>query len=556
MGMYLRRIARRRKDGSQVAYFQLARKVRDERGRVRDDIVYHFGRADQLAEDQLRRLVRSISRVLSPVEQTQLTAQLEGAGADLAVEHSAAFGGAYLLDALWRRLGIDTALREAFAGRAVAGEVERLIFAMVANRALAPRSKLAVERWVGRKAAIPGLAEASAHRLYRAMDELVAHGEAVQRAVFESTASLLNLEVDLLLVDTTSVYFEVEEADDTDGLRRFGHSKDHREDRPQIVIALAVTRGGLPVRCWTVPGNTADAAMVERVQRDLAGWRLNRVVWVMDRGMAGETQRAALQRGGGHAILGEKLRSGQADVEAALKRPGRFRKIADDLEAKEITLARGSQKRRFVLVRNPAEAERDRAQRAAILDALEAELQRQPAGAEGHGRRACGLFAHPVYGRYLRQDARGRPVIDKAKVAAEARLDGKYLLSTTDPSLAVADVVLGFKQLAEVERAFRTLKSHLELRPIHHYRPHRIEAHVLLCWLALLLVRVVETETGQTWRRVREAMEDMALVTLSGKDGRLQAVSQPTHEQRNILNTLNIPPPKPLRKAVTTPAAA
>jgi hypothetical protein len=310
------------------------------------------------------------------------------------------------------------------------------------------------------------------------------------------------------------------------------------------------------VRCWTVPGNTADAAMVERIQRDLAGWRLGRVVWVMDRGMAGEAQRAALQRGGGHAILGEKLRSGRAEVEAALKRPGRFRKIADDLEAKEITLARGSQKRRFVLVRNPAEAERDRAQRAAILDELEAELQRQPAGAEGHGRRACGLFAHRVYGRYLRQDARGRPVIDKAKVAAEARLDGKYLLSTTDPSLAVADVVLGFKQLAEVERAFRTLKSHLELRPIHHYRPHRIEAHVLLCWLALLLVRVVETETGQTWRRVREAMEDMALVTLSGKDGRLQAVSQPTNEQRNILNTLNIPPPKPLRKAVTTPAAA
>jgi len=558
MGMYLRRIARRRKDGTEVGYFQLARTVRDERGRVRDEVIHHFGRADQLAEDQLRRLVRSISRFLEPAERTRLNAELDGAGADLAVEHSAAFGGAYLLDGLWRRLGIDQALETAVADRDFEIDVERLIFAMVANRALAPRSKLAVERWVGRKAAIPGLAAASAHNLYRAMDVLAAHPDAVQRAVFESTASLLNLEVDLLLVDTTSVYFELEDSDGDDGLRRFGHSKDHRGDRPQIVIALAVTRQGIPVRCWTVPGNTADASMVERVQRDLAGWQLNRVVWVMDRGMAGEQQRATLQRGGGHAILGEKLRNGHADVEAALRRPGRFRKIADNLEAKEVTLDRGSETRRFVLVRNPAEAERDRQHREAVLAELEQEIQRETGAADapGHRRRTCSLFAHPTYGRYLRQDRHGRPAIDRQKVQAEARLDGKYLISTTDPSLSVTDVVLGFKQLADVERAFRTLKSSLDIRPVHHQRPHRIEAHVLLCWLALLLVRVTETETGRTWRAIREDMEDMALVRLSGKDGRFDAVSKPGNAQLKILKDLDISRPNEIRSAAAATATA
>ena len=557
VGMYLRRISRRRKDGTEAAYFQLAHKVRDERGRPRDEILYHFGRADAHVEDQLRRLVASISRFLAPEDRARLEADVDSGGSQVEVEHSASFGGAYLLDALWRRLGIDRALGDAFADRAFETDMERVIFAMVANRALAPRSKLALESWVGRRVAIPGLESVPVHTLYRAMDALVDQGEAIQRAVFESTASLLNLEVDLLLVDTPSTYFEIEEADE-DGPRQFGHSKDHRSDRPQVVIALAVTRQGIPVRCWTVPGNTADASMVETVQQDLSGWRLNRVVWVMDRGMAGEAQRTALQRGGGQAIVGEKLRGGQPVVEQALKRPGRFRTIAENLEAKEIKVKNDSEARRFVLVRNPAEAERGRHRREEALEALKAELER-PASARdgaGHGRRGCNLFTHPVYRRYLKEDAKGRPVIDKAKVAAEERLDGKYLISTTDFSLSVTDVVLGFKQLADVERAFRTLKSHLDLRPPHHYRPERIEAHVLLCWLALLLVRVVETETDTTWRRVREDMEDMALVKLRGKDGAFQALSRPTTDQARHLKSLNIKPPARIRKAAPDPATA
>lgn len=129
------------------------------------------------------------------------------------------------------------------------------------------------------------------------MDFLVEHAEAFQEAVFFSAATLLNLEVDLLFFDTTSTYFEVEEDEAEAGLRRFGHSKDHRPDLPQVVIGLAVTRDGITVRCWVLPGNTADAALVEMVQQDLAGWKLCRVIWVTDRGMAGEAQRRALQRG-------------------------------------------------------------------------------------------------------------------------------------------------------------------------------------------------------------------------------------------------------------------
>ena len=132
-----------------------------------------------------------------------------------------------------------------------------------------------MERWVGRKSHIEDLESVQAHTLYRAMDFLIEHGDAIQEAVFFSVANLLNLEVDLLFFDTTSTYFEVEDITEDD-LRQRGHSKDSRPDLPQVVIGLAVTRTGIPVRCWVWPGNTADASTVEEVQRDLGGWKLSR----------------------------------------------------------------------------------------------------------------------------------------------------------------------------------------------------------------------------------------------------------------------------------------
>jgi transposase len=425
------------------------------------------------------------------------------------------FGGSYLLDGVWRRLGIDRTLSKLLQDREYQVDMERLVFAMVANRALEPRSKLGLEKWVGRKTHIEGLEQVTSQNLYRAMDFLVEHDEEVQRRVYFGVATLLNLEVDLLFFDTTSTYFEVEEEDE-DGLRRFGHSKDHRADRPQIVIGLAVTRGGLPVRCWVVPGNTNDASMVDQVQRDLAGWRLNRVIWVMDRGMAGEEQRVALQRGGGHVIMGERLRGAEALNHAALDRAGRYKVVRDNLEVKEVRVQEGAAERRFVVVRNPREAERDRKRRERLVSRLEEELKQVNKSLKRrngkHTKAACALKTHPTYGRYLRELKSGQLRLDRAALTQESRLDGKYLLSTTDPGLSAEDVALGYKQLIDVEWAFRTMKSTLDLKPLYHRLDDRIRSHVLLCWLGLLLVRVIETETGASWEHLRDEMTEIHVV--------------------------------------------
>jgi hypothetical protein len=515
--------------------------------------------------DGLRRLVGSITRYLDGAGALPPTTDAEQDQA-LAVESSRTLGAVWLLEGLWQRLGVADALRGVLGARRFTTDVERVLFALVANRAVDPMSKLSAAEWASCDAAIPRLAGMDDDQAYRAMDLLVeADIQArVQEAVFFAAAHLLNLEVDLLFFDTTSTFFERDEEDDG-GLRRFGHSKDHRPDLPQIVIGLAVTREGIPVRCWCWPGNTNDQSVLKQVKDDLRGWRLGRVVTVVDRGFSSDDNLAYLTRAGGHWIAGERLRDGTADVAQVLSRQGRYQQVRDNLRVKEIRVGGGEAARRFVLCHNPEQAERDRTQREQAVVRLEAELERiatlrakaakqtktatnrrrrgAQQQADDHLKAECALRDHPTLGRWLRQTPGGRLLVDRAKLKTEAKLDGKFLLSTSDPDLSAEDIALGYKNLLEAERAFRDLKTTLELRPVWHRLERRIRAHVLLCWLALLLVRVAERQTAQTWRRVNLELGRLHLVTLSGPAGRAEQTTAPTPTQRELFTATGITPP-------------
>jgi transposase len=543
--MYVRTISRKNKNGSTVTYVQLAHNVRDPvSGQPKANVLYTFGRSDELDVAAIKRLTRSLSRFLFPEDALQTRAALGGEQLPITVLKSVPFGGAYLLRQLWETLGMHRVLQECLAERSFTAPVEWAAFAMVANRALAPDSKMGVEEWAREDVALGNPEPIDLQHLYRAMDVLLEYRETIHKEVFWAVADLLNLEVDLLFFDTTSTYFERDEEDEN-GLRRYGPSKDHRPDLPQIVIGLAVTKGGIPVKCWTLPGNTQDMTMVERVKNDLLGWRLSRCVWVVDRGMNSEENRLILQRAGGHYILGEKLRDGQEVHKQVLARRGRYVKIRENLEIKEVIIGAGERRRRFILVYNPEEAKRDRASRERILTRIEKTLvalgEQQ---GKDHKRSVCALLSHRTMGRYLRQLKDGAIRIDRGKIRYEAHLDGKYILSTSDDTLTAEDVALGYKQLLEVERAFRTLKTTLDLRPIYHRKNDRIKAHVFLCFLALLLVRIAETKSGMTWDRSRDTLQRLHLVEFFSKDGRVLQTTEPTPDQLNILKKLKIPPPK------------
>jgi len=562
--MYLRRTQRRRKDGSVVGYVQLAHNRRVD-GVTRAEVLLNLGREDELDVEGLRRLAASITRyadgegAVAPLG----AGGREGDG-ELEVQSSRALGGAWLLDALWRRLGVDEALGRVLGPRRFTTDVERVLFAMVANRALDPCSKLACSEWAIEDAVIPGRGGIDEDQCYRAMDLLVEADAAakVQEAVFFACADLLNLEVDLLFFDTTSTYFERDEPEQGDGaFRVYGHSKDHRPDLPQVVIGLAVTREGIPVRVWVWPGNTNDMSVIGEVKNDLRGWRLGRVVTVVDRGFSSDENLRYLTRAGGHWIAGERMRDGSPDAQAALSRQGRYQTVRDNLRVKEVLVGDGDAAKRFIVCHNPAEADRDKTQREQTITRLEAELDRiraarakakNPKADAAHHRAECALRDHPTLGRYLRQTKTGRLLIDRAKIKAEERLDGKYLLSTSDPDLSAEDVALGYKNLLEAERGFRDLKSTLELRPVFHRLERRIRAHILLCWLALLLIRLAERTTGQTWRRIALELQRLHLVTLQGPAGTAAHTTTLTEPQRQILAALDIDAPP--RVTALTPA--
>lgn len=310
------------------------------------------------------------------------------------------------------------------------------------------------------------------------------------------------------------------------------------------MIGLAVTREGIPVRVWVWPGNTADMSVVAKVKKDLVGWKLGRVITVVDRGFVSEQNLRELRRTGGHYIAGERMRSGKALVEEALSRPGRYRTVRDNLEVKEIVVGNGEARARHILVRNLKEEQRNRAAREKILKQIREELA-QLSSKDGtiHSRACCELMTHKTYGKYLKLDRKGRPKIDMAKVRVEERLDGKYLIHTSDDALSPEDVALGYKQLFEVEDAFRTLKTTLELRPVYHRLEQRIRAQVLLCWLALLLVRVAEHRTDESWRTLRGYLQRMRLGQFIGTDGEVLQRTETTLEQKKIFSALKVPEP-------------
>jgi Transposase DDE domain len=547
-----------------VRYLQLARNEWDpETQRSRTRILHNFGREDELDKDQVRRLVAALSRLLDPAE--ALAAAEPG---ELSVTASRLVGGTHALDRLWRRLGLDDVIGRCLAGRAEPGRrpdpaTERVLFALVANRALAASSKLAAADWVGSDAHIDGLDEVTDDACYRATDQLPAIEPDLAGQAYYQVTDLLNLEVDLLFFDTTSTYFETEEADEDvprdvrgecvpagskeeagqAGFRTHGSSKDSRDDLPQVIVGMAVTRDGIPVRVWSWPGNTADSGLIRQVRKDLRDWVLSKVIWVADRGFTSEENRRALMRGGGGYIIGEKLRSGSPDVKAALSRQGRYKTVRDNLQVKEVRL--GDDTDRFIICHNPDQAERD----AAIRARLVAQLEELIAGTDSltaseRAKPEGSLAGKPGLKRFLRVTPAGLLRVDRAKIKAEENLDGKYLLRTSDPHLTTEDIALGYKQLLEVERGWRDMKQVIDLRPVYHRREDRIRAHVILCWLSLLLTRVAENTAGRPWARIRAELQRQHAVTRTGPAGTFRQTTDLTKPLRDHYTALSIEPPK------------
>jgi Transposase DDE domain len=507
--MYLRTTKRKNKNGTVTEYLQLAHNERNsETNSTVARIIHSFGRADQLDREALVRLARSIARVCGvTIVDSDAEVALGGGGLpdDLEILRTVELGTVLVIETLWERLGIGKALRALLGKGQYAVAYDQALLAMTANRLCAPESKLGVwDRWL-EQVHLPKCQGLKLRQMYEAMDFLHKHIDAVEEAVFFQTANLFNLSVDLIFYDTTTASFSIDyedDADENDGLCQYGHSKEGTWT-PQIVVALAVTREGLPVKSWVFPGNTADVSTIKRIRKDLRGWNLGRALFVADSGMNSTANREELARACGKYLLATRMATVAEIKNEVLSQPGRFTTITDNLQAKEVVIGDGERRRRYILCFNPKEAERQQTHREEIVSMLEEELASHK-DRDASAQWAVELLASKRYKRYLTTTEAGKVRLDRAVITEAKRYDGKWVLETNDDTISLEDAARGYKGLLVIERCFRSLKrTQIKMMPMYHWAARRIETHVKICVLALLIERIAERECGQPWPRIR-----------------------------------------------------
>ncbi len=538
-----------------VRYYAPAENVRHpEKGHVVAKVVHSFGRTDRLDRAALERLVRSIRRVLDADGGAPApAADQEGREGAIEIDASFELGVVHVVERLWGRLGIGRAIAARLAAQGLQAPHEAALLAMAAQRLARPGSKLGChERWLDR-VWLPAARGLALDQLYRALDVLAEHGDAIEAEVFWHGVDLFRLDVDLVFYDATTAWFECDDEDlagqewrglSFAPLRKRGHSKEGRDHDPQVIIALAVTRDGMPVRSWVLPGDTADVTAVARIKEDLRQMRLGRALFVGDAGLYAKANLAELSKGAGRYILATPIGRVKEIRDEVLSRPGRYAEITPNLRAKEVVIGEGERRRRYILCLNAEEAERAKRHREEILELLRLELERL---ASDHPKAACRLVASQRFGPYLSQDDQGRPYIDRAKVRRAEQLDGKFVLTTNDDSLSAADIALGYKGMWVIEACFRKMKTTgLGIRPMFHWTPKRIVAHVKLCVLALMIQRAAELAAEAPWSRLADVLGRLKAVRYTAEGATIVQASRITPELAAILKKLDIPGPKPI----------
>lgn len=540
--MDLRRTSRTNGDGSKVEYLALAHNAwNPETRRSEPEVLFNFGRAEELDRAALLRLCASLAKVCG-VEFNPGLGQKPVEPESVRLLRSRDLGVPHVVAALWERLDIGPALRAAEQASQCTAPYEKALLAIVTNRLHRPESKLGVwGRWL-ETVYLPQCDGLTLGQMYEAMDLLHEHAAAVEERIFFHVANLLNLDVDVVFFDTTTASFSIDEADGDDGLRRFGHSKEGTWTA-QVVVALAVTREGIPVRSWVFPGNAADVSLIERVRRDLRGWKLGRALLVADAGMDSKENRKELTKGAGRYLLAVRAGSIKEVQKEVLSRAGRYSQVSEGLQVKEVRVGEGELRRRYFLCCNEAEARRQAEHRRVVLDELREELGAHK-DATATQKWAMELATSGRYGRYL-HTVEGKVAIDKSAITKAERLDGKWVLVTNDDTLSPEDAATGYRALLVIERAFRSMKSaQIEMTPMYHWAPRRIEAHVRVCVIALLVQRMAELAAGRPWGRITDLLGRLHATDWEGSDHRFTQRTELDVEVEDLLKKLDVTPPK------------
>jgi transposase len=579
-------------------YWSLVRTIRTAKG-PRHELVAHLGKLTPTEAQQAREWseLDALLDGTPPAQQLPLGQPTPPPPAPLwrtvniggvRVERVRQFGRVYVALALWRRLRLHTLLQELLPAGEEAVRWELVGCVLTLARFCAQPSELAVaERWYADSALadLLGVPQARINetRLYRGLDVLLAHKEELGKHLLERYRSWFGTRFEFLIYDVTSTYFEG--LAENNELAARGYSRDHRPDCKQVCIGLVVTPEGLPVAYEVFAGNRTDVTTVEAMvelleKKDGQAQR----VWVMDRGMVSEANLTWLRERGALYLVGTP-KSQLRQFEKQLLDQAEWHTVREGLEVKLVVAAAGTSTERYVLCRSRERGAKERA----MLDRqiarlrgefakLDAALQKQPVADAGPVERRIGKWlgrstaAAKLFAVTLRRDAQQRVCgLDvreqKEKLEWARHAHGAYLLRTNHPAADPAELWRWYIQLTQAEAAFRVEKSDLGWRPVFHQKTERVQAHILVCFLALALWRTLEQwmaskGLGSCARQLLKELDklhsmDVVLPTDTGVELRLRVVAQPEKELGQLLAHLGLGlPQRPKLVANVVPKTA
>ena len=547
--MYVR-LSTKRSEGTTYQYLQLCESFRNDEGEPRTRVVANFGRVDKLDAKKIDQTIAALLKYASNPALVRPPAETEyGRVRD--------FGNILALEHLWDRLMVGQTITANLKESKVEFSVADMVKVMVLNRACDPHSKLGVMRWLG-TVHIPGLKseQVDYQHLLRALDYLVEAKESIEKELFNLLLTIFSPKVDLVFYDLTSSYFE----GDGPQLASYGYSRDQRPDRKQIVLALVVTREGLPITHEVLPGNTPDVTTLkETVEKLSRKFNIGKTIFVCDRGLISEDNLEKLDEFHFPYIIALKPRGNN-------EAKGLYQKnLAGFLEEATLGGLRIKEKRqngfRYILCHNPEVAEKKKVKREQYYAKIRAEAQKLEK--QFHRGRLKALDLHHRLSETIEKYHMNRylaPKIEDGKLILyihpevweqETFLDGKFFLKTNidEKELPTPEVVRSYKQLQQVERAFRELKDFLKIRPIFHFTDSRVRAHVFVCVLAYLLEQLIGLQLKKasktvSARRALFLLSQLKSIECRANGRSLVVTNQIDQEIEGLLDALGVRKPE------------
>ena len=579
--MYLRHTTIRR-GRKALTYWHLVRSVRHGR-KVRQEVVATLGRLDARGRVKAKALADWITgkrcepSLFEPHEsEADATATVNLK--QLRIERSRRFGDLFLGLALWRSLGLDEVFDRLLPEGREDVRWSALASIHVILRLCSPSSDLAIAEDLYRKTALEDLLgvpfeKVNDDRVYRALDRMLPHKEAIEKHLKARLGELFQLKYDLLLYDVTSTYFEGLAATNPQAKR--GYSRDHRPDCKQVCIALVVTREGIPLAYEVFDGNRVDVTTVEEIVTAIERrFGASDRVWVMDRGMGSEKNLAWLKAGGRRYLIGAS-KSELKRFEQKIVEEQDWSRIREDVEVKICPSDDGSET--YVLCRSQARKDKDRAivERFATrlkqrLDSLGRRLEQAKREVKlGAVERQIGrtLDQNPRAARKYRVEVEAAPerasrlklvvTEDASWTATTAAIEGCYLLRTNVTAWTEQALWQTYIQLTDAEAAFRVQKEQLAIRPVWHQREDRVKAHIFVCFLAYVLWKTLEqwqarAGLGNSPRTLLDELAqihsaDVVLPTTDGRELRVRCIVKPERSHAQLLERLGLELPRRLR---------